>query len=337
MRRSPVWAALLLASAALAPLTTRAASPCEPSAARYRPRPFKPAAGAGYLTADGAVRIVGYNDMAPMVGAWNTAFAAAHPGVRFAADLSGTRTAPPALIEGRSAFAPMGAEFTPQNLAAFRAATGAAPLEFRVAHDSLDPRALSGPLGLMVARDNPLRSISLDRVAQVFAGSFGEGRMATWGQLGLTGAWATQPIRLLGLAPQTALAQVLRAKAFPGRDYAPAVVGFGHSADVVGELAGDPGALAFAAVNLATPRVRVLALSAGGKPAVLPTAANLRAERYPLDRQLLIYTRAPLDPLVREYLRLALSCEGQAMVGAGGLGYLPLSAAEARRERRKLK
>jgi ABC-type Fe3+ transport system substrate-binding protein len=41
--------------------------------------------------------------------------------------------------------------------------------------------------------------------------------------------------------------------------------------------------------------------------------------------------------VTREFLRFALSPEGQEIIGRGTLGYLPLNAAEAAAERVKLK
>jgi hypothetical protein len=38
----------------------------------------------GYLTPDGSARIVGFDDMAGMVGKWDAMFSKAHPDVRFA-------------------------------------------------------------------------------------------------------------------------------------------------------------------------------------------------------------------------------------------------------------
>lgn len=61
----------------------QAATRCD--APHYRPRPIEAPAG--------VARIVGYNDMAEMVAGLDRAFEAAHPGVRFQADLRGTRTA----------------------------------------------------------------------------------------------------------------------------------------------------------------------------------------------------------------------------------------------------
>ena len=276
------------------------AASCE--APHYRPRPVEAPAD--------AVRIVGYNDMAEMVAGLDRAFEAAHPGVRFQADLRGTRTGPPALAAGTTVLAPMGAPLSAEELSAYRRETAADPLAFRIAHASLDPRALSGPLAIFVHPDNPLRQASLSAVARLFT----DGGQHSWGELGLAGAWAARPIHLTGLAPPTALALELQARAFPGRPYA-AGLELRQSEEVVRAVAGDPLALGFAALNRGEGRARPLALSPRDRaPAVAPTAAAVRGGRYPLDRHLLIYARqgvgGRLEPLAREYLALALSCEG---------------------------
>jgi phosphate transport system substrate-binding protein len=71
------------------------------------------------------------------------------------------------------------------------------------------------------------------------------------------------------------------------------------------------------------------------------TNADIRAGRYPLERYLLIYIRRtphePVDPFVAEYLRLVLSRDGQQCIASAPPGYLPLNAAEAAREQRKLR
>ena len=102
---------------------------------------------ANYLTPSGAVAIIGYNDMRAALAAIDTLFMAAHPGIRFALTLQGTRTAPPALMSGASLFGPMGAPFEDAPLAAYRRRLGADPLSIRVAHAAIDPAARSSPLG----------------------------------------------------------------------------------------------------------------------------------------------------------------------------------------------
>jgi phosphate transport system substrate-binding protein len=183
------------------------------------------------------------------------------------------------------------------------------------------------------ARGNPLASLTLAQVAALFAA---DGRAHTWGDLGLKGAWAQRPIHRFGLRRETPLATELGAKAFPSRGQAAEVAVFGHSTEVVAAVANDPLAIGFASLNAATAGVRILPLAQPGHRPVAPTPATLRSGAYPLDRTLVIYARRPLDPFVRAYLEIVLSCEGQAAVAKDPLGYIPLTPAEQRAGRAAL-
>src|SRR5258708_38194098 len=114
------------------------------------------------------VTIVGYNDMAGIFAALNPIFARAHPEIRFHMQLKGTATAAPALTLGVSTLAPMGAEFSAMELEAYRSFVGADPLPIRVAHCSLDPRALSAPVGIFVNRLNPIDRLTVEQIARIF-------------------------------------------------------------------------------------------------------------------------------------------------------------------------
>ena len=181
---------------------------------RYDPQPVARPKIAGYLTPSGAITIVGYNDMAEMINALCARFAAAHPDFSFVPVLKGTRTGPPALAAGTSALAPMGAEFSPAELATYRAATGGEPLVIRLAHASLDPRALSGPLAILVHRDNPLRSLTLAEVAAIFSG-----------------ADRSRGLRPCGLAAETALGIFFRERVLKDGVLATDFVGLTQSAE----------------------------------------------------------------------------------------------------------
>jgi phosphate transport system substrate-binding protein len=293
---------------------------------------------APYLTADGAISIVGYNDMREMLEALDGLFEREHPGVRFALILKGTRTAPAALASGGSLLAPMGAAFTPSQLAAYRREVGSDPVAFRIAHDSLDSQARSGPLVIIVPAANPLRQLTLAQLQRVFAATGGRLR---WRQLGVAGALAHSPVHTYGLAATTPLGDFMRRHALAGHPFGKRFIGLPESADVVREVAHDPLGIGFTAINHVIPAVRMVPLSRrpGERPS-RATRADILAGRYPLDRQLLIYVRIPpggrLDPIARDYLRLALSLAGQQAIGSGRLGYFPLSAAEAAAERAKL-
>lgn len=297
----------------------RPSAAADPVTPAYEPQAVAPAKGARYLNPDGSIAIIGYNDMAEMIAALDERFSAKHPGIRFAPVLKGTRTGPPALASGESLLAPMGAEFSPTELAHYKATTGGEPLMVRVAHCALNPRALSGPLAVFVHADNPLTSLSLPELAGVFSGRDPHG-------------W-----HLHGLRPDTALGLFFRDRVLGGADFAAGFTGVAQSAEVVAQVAADPQAIGFAAAMRAVPGVKILPLvpAAGASPVVL-SEATVRAGEYPLDRHLLIYVRRPVDPLAREYLRFVLSAEGQAIIGAGSLGYLPLNAVEVAVERAKL-
>jgi phosphate transport system substrate-binding protein len=292
----------------------------DPALPTYEPQPVASPKSAGYLTPAGAIAVVGYNDMQEMLMALCARFTAVHSNCAFALDLKGTRTAPPALAAGRSLFAPMGAEFSEREFADYRAVTGGEPLVFRIAHASIDPHALSGPLAIFVRRDNPISSLTLAEVAGIF-----------------TGAKPLQDLRPCGLFPETALGHFMRERALGGAAFAPGFSGFPQSADVVQWVAENSRAIGFAAAMRATAAVKILALAPeAGVPPIFLTEENLVAGRYPLDRHLLIYARLPLDPITREFLRFALSRDGQQIVAGGALGYLPLSFRDAAVERAKL-
>lgn len=307
----------------------------------YEPRPVEFPKDAGYVTSDGAIAVIGYNDMQGILEAIDRLFIASHPGFKFSLVLKGTKTAAPALTRGSSAFAPMGAEFLDADLEAYRKAVGADPVMFRVAHDSVDPRALSSPIAVFVNKDNPLEMLTTAQVAGIFTRGQAAGDLANWGQVGLGEEWAGKPIHPIGLGADTALSILMRRHQFGGHPYAENLTVFHQSRDVVEGVGRDPIAIGFAALFRATPRVKILAIDRmDGSPPSRGSPEDIMAGKYAYDRHLLIYVRRPpgqpYDSFVHEYLRLVLSREGQAAIAADSLHYLPLNASEAAQELAKL-
>ena len=202
---------------------------------RYEPRAVEPPKHASYVLPDGAIAVVGYNDMAEMLRALGSRFGELHPGFRFAWNLPGTKAAPAALADGRAAFAPMGAPMTPPQLADYQKITHAPPLVFPIAHASLSPRALSGPLAVFVHRDNPLTSLTLTELAAIFSG-----------------ADAGRGLRPCGVELDAALGLFFRERVLGDRAWAKDFVGVPQSAEVVRRVGEDPGAIGFAAACRAT-------------------------------------------------------------------------------------
>ncbi len=282
------------------------------------------------------IHIVGYNDMREMLTAASAAIEQAHPDIKIDLDLPATKAAPSALIDGRAALAPMGAAMLPAEREAVRARWGNEPVEVRIAHDSLNPRALSSPVGVLVAPDNPLREIRLSAVRAAFTGA---GQLR-WGDLGARDDWADKPVHAYTLASDTAIGRYLLTGALVAQDFAPSCRTFHQSRDVISAVAADRYGIGLANLNHADGPVRALAITDAEGRRRLPDRATIVSGAYPFDRVLLIYARrgkdGAVEPDARLVLDFLLSRRGQAIIEGGSLGYLPLNAQERAVERRKL-
>jgi len=308
---------LMLCAALLVPACTTASTLIPPDA--------------HYLTADDKVRVVGYNDMDQMLEALGRMFEQRHPGIRFEWELKGTRTAPGPLIDGTSAFAPMGAELEPDALARWRQVHDAEPLAVPIAHDSLTPGALSSPTGIFVHADNPLRTISVETLRRVVAPLAHEQRIRHWHELGISGALGERPIRVIGLADETAIGALLLRRMQAGR-YVDDFIAYRQSRDAATAIAATPDALGIANLNHARAEIRTLSIIDTSGRETAADVDGIRSGFYPFDRHLLIYVRRDthgrVEPLAHAFLCLALSEEGQRVIEQGPRGYLALNRDE---------
>jgi phosphate transport system substrate-binding protein len=77
-----------------------------------------------------------------------------------------------------------------------------------------------------------------------------------------------------------------------------------------------------------------------GDPAIEATFENVASQKYPLSRTIYIFANKepgkPMNPVLREFIRYALSREGQRAVVDDGI-FTPLPAAWDEREAEKVK
>lgn len=322
-------------------------APCraDPEAATlpaYRPQAVSVPAGAGYVLPDGSVALGGAEHVRFILQRINARFMEAHPGIRFTDLGKGTTSAVPLLTHDRILFGSMGRGVTGLEAKAYAKIVGRAPLEIRIAHTADDTsQKLATSLAVYVHRDNPLTQITIGQLARAMTVGNPDGDVSTWSQLGLTGPWASRAIRPYGTPEFSGFGSYLQREKFAGRALAPAYEQHGDTKDILDRLEADPAGIAVAALGAERPGLRQVALAddpAG--PFSLGGREDVQAGRYPLGRYLLVYVRrrpdTGLDPLVRDYLRLVLSSEGQAIIASQARGYIPLTAAEAGVERAKL-
>ncbi len=336
---------LAVATTAAALVSTLALAQA-PSA--YSPAPVTLAKDAPYVLPDGSIYIVGNDGMKEMMERFNELFAKTHPGFRFTMKLEGSSTGIGGLTAGVSALAPMGREAWSTDIAGFREVYGYEPFDVRIGYDGFGPRAkLKNPPAVYVNAKNPLAGLTVAQITRIFTTGAPEGDLTQWKQLGLKGEWANRAIHVYGPRDDGGVATSLRLTHMSKLPFTRRYEPLPKAADIVQAVANDPYGIAIAGfVDAAavSGNAKLLPIaSADGEPFADATYDSVAAGRYPYSPHVHMYVNRipgkPLDPFVKEYMRLVLSPEGQAIVAAfkdTEEGYVPLSAQDLARERAKL-
>lgn len=332
---------LVFLAPAVLPLVALCAESAMPA---YVPQPAGVPQGAPYLMRDGSIRIVGNDGMKAMLDGFNALFARTHPGVRFTMLLEGSSTGIGGLTAGVSAFAPMGREAWPSELAGFHDFFGYQPLDVHIGYGGFSHAGHKNPPAIYVNKANPLAGLTLEQVTRIMTSGAAKGDITHWRQLGVGGKWAQHAIHVYGPADDGGLATSLRTTFMGKLPFASRYEALPKAGDVLDAVAGDMYGIAlagFADAARLNPEVRLLPLArSAGMPFADAGYEQVAAGRYPYVPYLRIYVNRapgkPLDPFVREYLRMVLSPEGQAIIAAqkdAEDGYVPLDQAELARAR----
>ena len=278
----------------------------------------------------GNINSVGSDTMNNMMALWAETFRKMYPNVKIQIEGKGSSTAPPALIAGTSQFGPMSRAMRSTEIDQFEAKYGYKPTQIRTSYDAL---------AVYVNKDNPLEKLTLAQVDAAFSKTRRRGGKSVnnWGDLGLTGDWASRPISLYGRNSASGTYGFFKEHTLKNGDYRDTVKEQPGSASVVQGVTEDRFGMGYSGIGYKTSGVKVVPLAettafSGG------SYDDVKSGKYPLSRYLYIYVNKapgkPLDPLVKEYLKLILSKEGQEVVVKDG--YLPLPASIATEELKKL-
>jgi phosphate transport system substrate-binding protein len=280
----------------------------------------------------GNINSVGSDTMNNMMALWAETFRKMYPNVKIQIEGKGSGTAPPALIAGTSQFGPMSRPMKSAEVDQFEAKFGYKPTQIRTSYDAL---------AVYVTKDNPLDKLTLAQVDAVFSKTRRRGGkvVKAWGDLGLTGDWAARPVSLYGRNSASGTYGFFKEHVLQNGDYRDEVKEQPGSASVVQGVTEDRFGIGYSGIGYRTSGVKILKLAEKeGGEYFDGSYANVTSGKYPLSRFLYIYVnKAPgkaLDPLVKEYLKLILSKEGQEVVIKDG--YLPLSESIIAEELKKL-
>jgi len=276
---------------------------------------------------------VGSDTLNNLMTFWAESFKKFYPNVNIQIEGKGSGTAPPALTSGTAQFGPMSRAMKSTEADSFEAKYGYKPTQIRTAVDAL---------GVFVNKDNPIESLTLEQVDAIFSKSRRRGlakQVVTWGEVGLKGEWAEKPISLYGRNSASGTYGFFKEHTLKNGDYRDEVKEQPGSAAVVQAVATDRFAIGYSGIGYATSSVRAVPLAEkAGAQAMAANAENAYSGEYPLSRFLYVYiNRAPgkaLDPLVREFIRMICSKEGQEVVVKDG--YFPIPASVANEEIKKV-
>jgi phosphate transport system substrate-binding protein len=273
----------------------------------------------------GNVNSIGSDTLNNLMTYWAEGFKKQYPNVNLQIEGKGSTTAPPALIEGTSQLGPMSRDMKGAEIDKFEAKFGYKPTKIRVALDGL---------AVYVNKDNPIEKLTFQQVDAIFSSTRKRGGkdVKTWGDLGVTGAWAGKPISLYGRNSASGTYGFFKEHALSGGDFKNTVKEQPGSSSVVQGVAEDKYAIGYSGVGYTTSGVKAVKLAEKeGGEYFGESYENVLSRNYPLSRYLNVYVNKnpnkPLDPLVRELLTFVLSKEGQEIVVKDGFYPLPAKAA----------
>jgi phosphate transport system substrate-binding protein len=281
----------------------------------------------------GNISSVGSDTLNNLMTLWAETFGKFYPNAKIQIEGKGSSTAPPALIAGTAQLGPMSRPMKGSEIDQFEKKYGYKPTALRTSVDAL---------AVFVNKDNPVKCLTLAQVDAMFSKSRRGGAkedLRTWGQLGLTGEWASRPLSLYGRNSASGTYGFFKEHALKNGDYKDEVKEQPGSASVVQGVTVDRYAVGYSGIGYATAGVRAVPIAAKeGDRCHEAVADEAYSGHYPLSRFLYVYVNKapgkPLDPLTREFARLVLSKEGQEVVVKDG--YFPIPAAIAKEELNKI-
>ena len=271
----------------------------------------------------GNISSVGSDTLANLMTLWAEEFKKQYPNVAVQIQAAGSSTAPPALTEGTSNLGPMSRKMKDKEIEAFEKKFGYKPTAIPVAIDAL---------AVFVNKDNPIKGMSLEQVDAVFSSTRtcgGAKDVKRWGDLGLTGPWATRDVQMYGRNSVSGTYGYFKKVALCKGDFKSNVNEQPGSASVVQSVATSLNGIGYSGIGYKTSSVRALPLSKKGDKYVEASPDNALNGSYPLSRALIVYVnKAPgkdLSPLEREFIKMVLSKQGQEVVVKDG--YIPMPSA----------
>ncbi len=279
------------------------------------------AAGGGCTRGDrdgDTVKLTGSDTMVNLAQAWAAAFGKEHPNISLQVKGGGSGVGIAALCSGKVKIATASRPMTEKEIELAKKNTGAEPKQFVVGQDAL---------AIYVHRDNPIESISLEELAEIYGEN---GKIKTWKDLNVDNT-ACNGGEIIPVSRQNSsgtYAYFKEAVLGANREYKQGITAQAGSSDVVTLVSSTPCAIGYSGMGYKDEKVKVVGVSKEkGNAGVVPSVATALDGSYPISRPLYFYTLGEPTGAVGEFVAWVLSAPGQEIVEQQG--YVPVEKSEA--------
>lgn len=258
------------------------------------------------------IQVKGSDTMVNVAQAWAEEYKKLHSDVEVEVSGGGSGVGIAALEKGTIDIADASRNIKPEEAQIAKKNTGKDPKEFICGFDAL---------AVYVNKDNPIDSITIEQLAQIFA----EGGTATkWTQLGVKIPGAVDDI-IVRVSRQSSSGsyEFFRDHVLAKKDFKLGSRDMNGSKEVVELISATKTAIGYSGMGYSTPGVKMLKVAAkAGAIAFAPNVENTLSKKYPLARSLQMYTLGEPEGAVKDYIAWILSDAGQKILQESG--YVPL-------------
>ncbi|MDZ4851740.1 MAG: substrate-binding domain-containing protein [Pirellulaceae bacterium] len=273
----------------------------------------------------GTATLAGSTTMTILGQNWSERFKLFHKDVVFTRGVDGGDAALRSLAKDPNVIAGISRSLTDKEIADLKAGACKDPMIFIVALD---------PMAVYVHKDNPLQSLTPEQMQKLFgAGSDGKPKVSKWGELGVQGAMAEQPIRIHHRSSISGTRNFIKTSILGGLELAEPAQTHESNTNICTAISKDPNGIAMCGFGDGNEGVRPLALELNNQR-IEANESSFLAGKYPIVRPLsLILDKSLLakDNGLREaIIRYILSRDGQ--LEAIRAGFYPLDPNFLRQE-----
>lgn len=266
--------------------------------------------GSAFAAPSGNLKIAGSTTVLPLSQLWAEEFMSKHPNVSISVSGGGSGTGLSMLLNGTCDIANASREAKKKEIDTARARNSKL-VGTKVAKDGL---------AIIVHPSNNVKNLTMDQLRGIYSG-----KIRTWKEVG---GDSSANIVVVGRDSSSGTYGFFQEAVLGGGSYRSDMLSMPTNAAVAQAVAQSKNAIGYVGMAYAwkeekAGRCKVLSVSRKrGEPGLEPTDENVMSEKYPLFRYLYMYTIGSSKGLAADFIKFALSSEGQALVHKAG--YLPL-------------